>query len=145
MDIRRNNYYQRVPVCGAGCNYIEMDSVNLISSCSCEIGNLISTNNNKETNGIFIGNGIINDFISLISSSNYIVIKCYKKVFNFNIFVTNLGNFLLIINFVGQVINLVLYIRQGNAIFTAYIENSSKETPFSIILKITTLKDETII
>lgn len=130
MDIRRKNYYQKVPVCGEGCKYIEMDSVNLISSCSCEIGNIVdkdNDNDNNSTKSLFIKNGIIKDFISIISNSNYIVIKCYKKVFVFDIFVTNLGNFLMLINLVGQIINLILYLRHGNEIFQAYIENSLKE------------------
>ena len=120
MDIRRKNYYQNVSLCGEGCQYIKVDIDNLISKCSCQVKNIVKSG----SSGFSIDKEIANQFKAILTDSNYQVVKCSNLVFTFSIFSHNIGNYFLLLNFIGQIANLILYLYNSDSIFQSYIDDS---------------------
>lgn len=119
---RRNEYYQGIPLCTEQCNYVSMTvGDNYIASCECSY-------NSAKDNTIEIKNSVIRGFKNAIAESNYAVIKCYKQVFDINLLAKNIGSYLLLLNFISQVVNLIFYILKGNEIFKKFINYNENNT-----------------
>jgi hypothetical protein len=86
-------------LCQTNCEFKYFNTTNYKSICFCYAENKpIETNITKL-------NKIMNVFFETISNSNFLVLKCYKLVFNFNHFFQNIGRVLMA---VGYIINLFI-------------------------------------
>ena len=74
-------------------------------SCSCEFNS--GDNNNKEE--LSIGKKVFSSFKGSINQNNYIVITCYKIVFDLDIIKNNIGFYVFLIFNLMQIINLIIF------------------------------------
>ena len=122
MEDRRTNYYQNISLCANGCTYKGVNINDLRVSCSCEFNS--GDNNNKEE--LSIGKKVFSSFKGSINQNNYIVITCYKIVFDLDIIKNNIGFYVFLIFNLMQIINLIIFSIYSKIIFAkAFCSNPS--------------------
>lgn len=88
LSDRRSILYQNVSLCGANCVFEGINFVTNQSICNCSI----NTNDSiKEL--------INSSFLNSIPSSNFIIIKCYFRLFEFNNLLFNMAFWIILILF----------------------------------------------
>ena len=92
--------------CQEGCEFSNFDSENKNLECSCKVIESITTTNYKK----FSMKKLPNTFYDTLKYSNYKVLKCYKLVFNKDIFKKNKGFWFLFILFILYLTQLSIYI-----------------------------------
>ena len=122
LEDRRTNYYQNISLCANGCTYKGVNINDLRVSCSCEFNS--GDNNNKEE--LSIGKKVFSSFKGSINQNNYIVITCYKIVFDLDIIKNNIGFYVFLIFNLMQIINLIIFSIYSKIIFAkAFCSNPS--------------------
>ena len=97
---RLSEYYQTISYCSDECKTISITKNGSYITCSCPVVNAnvaqfsIQENIDKKD----------------ITNQNLKVIKCYKKVFNWNFMTINIGNWILITLLTCEICNFVVYI-----------------------------------
>ena len=107
MQSRRDDYYKNVSLCGSGCEYNGMNYSSERANCICEPSDWISSLN------LISSYFIANEFLSSLSSMNLAVVKCYNLVFDFDIFIQNLGSWSMLVIGLAQLIAFIYAIVQG--------------------------------
>ena len=97
------NKFGNKTFCQTNCEFKYFNTTNYKSICFCYAENKpIETNITKL-------NKIMNVFFETISNSNFLVLKCYKLVFNFNHFFQNIGRVLMTIGYIINLFILFIY------------------------------------
>ena len=94
--------------CQEGCEFSNFDSENKNLECSCKVIESITTIDYKK----FSMKKLHNTFYDTLKYSNYKVLKCYKLVFNKDIFKKNKGFWFLFILFILYLTQLSIYINK---------------------------------
>ena len=96
---RVSDLYQNYSLCDTGCEYDEIDIVNMSVTCTCKIKTEINTK---------VSEPALSKMVELtFKNSNFDVITCYKLVFNFKNKIHNIG-FLIISIFI--ILNIICFI-----------------------------------
>ena len=112
---RRMDIYQstlNVSLCQDGCDFKTYDLETKKAKCDCSI----QTNEvNLDLSEVkFDKNEMLNDFYETLDNSNFRVLKCYKLVFNFKIFVKNIGSIIMTIQLAIFNILIIIHIIFGS-------------------------------
>ena len=83
-------FYPNVTLCDEGCEIKGVNLTTMESICECKFSNLLSFGENALVQNTL--GGITN----LLSSSNIMVLKCYKDIFNKKYFLKNTGGYIFI-------------------------------------------------
>ena len=110
---RRNDIYQltvNISLCQEGCEFESYFSNTKKAKCNCRINSNKNEINNFDLSNIqFNKNEMLDRFKEVIDNSNFRVLKCYKLVFKFNLFIKNIGSIIMTILFILFLILLVIY------------------------------------
>ena len=119
LQDRKTLYYQNISLCDKHCTYLQIDLYNKIVECVCPINSIINSDLNEKENEEEEEDKDENEFS--ITSNNYEVIFCYKKVFDSKILKINIGNFIMI--FIGLIYSILIieYFIRGRKNIALYI------------------------
>ena len=123
---RRNDIYQltiNISLCQEGCKFEEYDSNTKKAKCNCPRNTNTNELNNLNLSNIkFDKNEMLDRFKEVIDNSNFRVLKCYKLLFKFNLFIKNIGSIIMTILFILFLILLVIYISSNSKRIHLYIQ-----------------------
>jgi hypothetical protein len=110
IEDRRKDYYlpyNTLQLCQEGCDFNSYDKLIKKAECYCNgQTNVVITDITK----LHLDKDIIADsFSDTIKNSNFRVLKCYKKAFDFTTFWTNLGRIILTLILVLFLILMIIY------------------------------------
>ena len=110
IEDRRKDYYlpyNNIQLCQEGCDFNSYDKLVKKAECYCNgQTNLVITDITK----LHLDKDIIADsFLDTIKNSNFRVLKCYNKAFDFTTFLTNLGRIILTLILVIFLALMILY------------------------------------
>ena len=106
LSDRQIDFYNINFTCQDDCKYSSYAERTKFLICECCI------NNNNITLEIF-AEFVINSFKSVIKTSNFKFMKCYKLVFSSNSFTKNYGSIILLILILIHIVILIIYIIKG--------------------------------
>ena len=95
-------------MCQTGCNFILYNTTTKKSMCDCEIRNESIDFVIDEEH--FSTKKLAKEFLSTITNSNFIVLKCYKLAFNFNKVFKNIGRIIMSVILIFYLVSLLCYI-----------------------------------
>ena len=114
---RREHIYQNISLCNEKCEYVNINLKTNQILCKCKI---------KEVNGYFnFGYPSVNKFSKGVSASNFIVLKCYKEVFNTNLFKHNFGNYIMLFFALCQFILFIRFLCTKKELFKIFLHPST--------------------
>ena len=124
---RRMDIYQstvNISLCQDGCDFQSYDIETKKAKCDCSIQtSSINTDTDELT---FNKNEMIDEFYETLDNSNFRVLKCYKLVFIWKIFVKNIGSIfmaiLIILYGILVIIHLIKNTRKINRLIQAIIK-----------------------
>ena len=108
-------YYPNATLCEEGCEYKGTNYTSLIAICDCKYNELnyelINVNLLEDDSLKVIIDKILSDMVELVN--NFINIKnhvwiCYKNIFVFEYFITNIGGLIIIVFLIIQIICIIL-------------------------------------
>ena len=92
---RIKTFYPNIALCDSGCQCKGIDLNSLEAICSCKFNDIM---NNKLIGDNYLLSNTIGEIISLISTSNLMVLKCYKNAFRKENIIKGTGGFIIIGN-----------------------------------------------
>lgn len=130
---RMLTYYPNITLCDSGCINNGVNLTSMESECECKFSNLI---NNDLLNNEFLGEAF-GGITNLLSSSNILVLKCYKQAFVKKHIFKNIGTY-IVFGITGiQIICSVLFFSLDMAKIFKYIYNLTE-----VFIKYTKKKDK---
>ena len=123
-EYNKNHY----SLCEINCEFKGYNPETLNVECVCKIKNNINFFSDIHIDT----NKLINHFINIKKISNIWVIKCYDLVFNFKIFLSNIGSYILLIIILLNTTILILFIKVGYHLLTNKIKKLI-EKKFSVL------------
>ena len=97
-------FYPNVSLCDKGCEYKGINLEDMTASCDCTFNDI--SNNEILQDAAFLGDTLGN-ILDLINSSNILVFKCIK--FMFNHFTSSIGGWISVILSLIQIVTILLY------------------------------------
>ena len=129
-------YYPNVSLCDEGCDIKGVNLTTMESICECKLNDILNFGNNALVENAF---GEVTD---LISSSNFMVLKCYKDILEIKYFIKNTGGYIIIgIGFV-QIITSIIFFAADLIKIIKYLYNLTELYIQSIKLKKKNLNKE---
>ena len=117
---RKNIIYKNtgnLTLCQSGCELASYNSVNKKATCECSIHEEEEELNLNEMKTKFDTNSIADSFLNTIKNSNFLVLKCYKLVFNVKNISKNIGMIIMTIILLISIILIIIYsIKEKNKI-----------------------------
>ena len=115
-------YYPNISLCDDNCYIQDINLTSLKAICECKY-------NDKNKNTLF-GNNIlvqnqIADIKSLITETNIEILKCYKLLINYKIYMKFIGGYIIIIFLLVQIILTFIYYKKSLYILKKYIFNTT--------------------
>ena len=106
-------YYPNITLCEEGCNLQGINMTSLTSMCECLYD---GSKKNKFLEQLQLG-----DLKEMLSSSNLYVLKCFKLIFDINLFKKCYGAFIVIIFILFEIICTVYYFTKNIVRINKYI------------------------
>ena len=109
-DRKKEIYYTsgNITTCQSGCNFESYNNSTKKAKCKCEV-QIESTN--TDINKIdFSKEALAENFLKTLKNSNFLVIKCYKLIFDFKFFFKNKGRIIMAIIYFLFLIALLFYL-----------------------------------
>ena len=103
---RQNDFFNNNLSCQDNCEYSSYSEKSAYMKCECRI-------NNKNITLESFKSFLYKSFSSVIKSSYYQFLKCYKLVFHINSLTKNYGSIILIILILIHIVILIIYIIKG--------------------------------
>ena len=101
-------YNNKDSKCQSNCQFSSYLANSLYINCTCSVGNVKENNEQK-----FSGKKLYESFYDVLIYANFKILKCYKLVFNKDIFNSNFGNLIILSIFINYIICLIIYINKG--------------------------------
>ena len=125
---RRMDIYQKtlnISLCQEGCKFLSYNSKTKKAQCDCPIQ---SNSMDLDLSDIkFDKNKMVDDFYSTLKNSNFRVLKCYKLVYNQNVFIRNLGSIVMTVLFSLFIILMIIYKVKSSKKINHYIQNIMRQ------------------
>ena len=129
---RRMDIYQKtlnISLCQDGCKFLSYNSETKKAECDCPI----------QTNEIeidlseikFNSNKMVADFYETLKNSNFRVLKCYKLLYNFRVFLKNYGCMIMTVLFLIFLILMIISKFKNSTKINQYIQNIIKDKALS--------------
>jgi hypothetical protein len=110
-------------LCQKGCNIINYNSSNQKVLCDCDLKSATTINNINE---IKFSSNLAENLLIGLKYSNYLVLKCYKLLLNFEKLKHNYGFIAMIIIIILLLILLIIYLIKGKKKIDYYLESILK-------------------
>ena len=129
---RRMDIYQstvNISLCQEECEFQSYNSETKKAECNCPIQN---EEMNLELSDVeFDKNKMIEQFYETLENSNFRVLKCYKLVFNFKLYIKNIGSIimtiLIVLFIILIIINIFISPKKINMLIQSIIKNKYLE------------------
>jgi hypothetical protein len=108
--------------CQEGCEMIEFDNKIQKAKCDCVVEETKTVENLEDVNFPEI---VLNKLLGELKSSNYLVMKCYNLLFDFELLKNNIGFFFMMPIFISTIALFIVYIIKGKrklVIFMSFVE-----------------------
>ena len=105
--------------CQVGCTMIGYNNKTQKAVCNC---NIQETKNVSNLNDIIFPTELLTNIIEGFKYSNYLVMKCYKLIFDFELIKKNIGFIFMMVIFMSLLILLLIYIIKGRRKIEYYIQ-----------------------
>ena len=105
--------------CQEGCSYLYFNSTNKKAKCSCKVKETKTVSNFEE---IIFSNSIMNKIFGGFQYSNYLVLKCYKLLFDIALLKRNIGFIFMTFIFISLLILFFIFIFKGRKKLEYYIK-----------------------
>ena len=120
---RIHSFYPNVTLCEPNCvskgvNYASMESI-----CECKFSSII--NNDFIEDNVLLSNAI-GEISDILSSSNLIVLKCYKDVFKKEYILKGTGGFIILTIIILEIIFILVFIFYDMVNIRKYLYNLSE-------------------
>ena len=103
-------YFPNITLCEGDCKTVGVNLTALKAICECKFSNLKKQNILEDNLMYQSGVGEITD---LLSHTNIEIIKCYKDVFTYKFFISNIGGFIILFFISIQIIVSIIYLKKG--------------------------------
>ena len=117
---RIKTYYPNITLCDSGCTSKGVNLTSMESICECKFTDIMS-------NGLIEGNALIEstlgEITDLLSSSNLMVLKCYKDVFKKEYILKGSGGFIILTIFLFELIFTFIFMLYDMAKIRKYVYN----------------------
>ena len=123
MKDRRSDYYIENSLCEDGCNYTKINFKSGMVECDCEH----QSNKGLDTVNSILEKIPIDGFGDSLSTSNLIVVRCYKLVFNFKYMKKNIGCWIMILLFFFQIPPMITFLISGMRSLYSYLNHVSNK------------------
>ena len=105
LSDRIKTFYPNITLCDPGCQYKGINLNSLETICECKFNDIM---NNKLIEDNYLLSNTIGEIASLLSTSNIMVLKCFKDVFKKENIIKGTGGFIIIgIIFLILILSLV--------------------------------------
>ena len=102
-------YFPNITLCQAGCKSIGINRTSLKVICECTINghkdNILSNN--------ILYQSQIGQLEEMLSNTNIKIIKCYKDIFIYKYFISNIGGFIILALIICQIIFTIIFYRRS--------------------------------
>ena len=115
-------FYPNITLCDAGCISKGVNLSTMESICQCKFDLM---NNELLENNVFLQN-TFGELSDLISSSNIMVLKCYRNVFNKEFIFKGSGGFIIIVIFLLELVFALIFAIKDMTTITKYLYNLTK-------------------
>ena len=106
-------------ICQVGCQLKSFNCTTNKVKCDCD---LKSTKNVTDLNDIEFNSNIMKNILGELQYSNYLVIKCYKLLFDSKLLQKNIGFMVMTIFFIALLVILFIYFIKGRKKIDYYIK-----------------------
>ena len=123
LEDRKKEMYSvsgNITMCQSGCIFESYDKKTKKAKCVCDV-QCESTETNV-TNINFNKDSIASSFLSTLTNSNFLVLKCYKLVLDFSNFLKNKGRIIMSIILLLFIILLFIYCIKDRKTVSSYIQ-----------------------
>ena len=103
-------YFPNITLCEGDCKTIGVNLTTLKAMCECKFSNL-KKQNILEDNLMY--QSAVGEITDLLSHTNIEIIKCYKDVFTYKFFISNIGGFIILFFISIQIIVLIIHLKKG--------------------------------
>ena len=114
LSARVKDIFPNITLCETGCQSEGIDLEKMTVICNCKF-------NNFAKNDIIQNSGIAGSILTMINSSNILVLKCYKYIFKY--FKKSFGGIISLILLLSHIICSILYFLFGLTKLQKYILN----------------------
>ena len=107
---RRNYYYesnQNLTLCQTGCTFQYYNSTTKKSNCKCDVNNNNITTNIKDIE--FYTKNLGNNFLTTLTNSNFMVLKCYQLLLDISKLGQNIGFIIMSILLLFSIIFIFIH------------------------------------
>ena len=105
----RLTFIPNITLCESRCENVGVDLEHRRAKCECKFKDIVSMN----IMGDNLYTQAFNDALDVISELNVAVVKCIKDIFNKDKFIKCTGGFIILFLFLGQIICLIIYAKDG--------------------------------
>ena len=100
-------FFPNITLCDEGCENTGVNLTSMESICQCKFSDIMS---NELIEGNALIKGTVDEVMEMISSSNLLVLKCYKDVFKKEYFIKNTGGFIFLFIILCEIILLLIFL-----------------------------------
>ena len=115
---RLAEYNPEIELCEGDCIAIGVNLTDLKAICECKF-NSKNKNNILEDNIVYQTS--IGEIKEILSHTNIEVITCYKDIFQYKYFISNVGGFMILFFIAIQIIFTIIFFRKGIYLLRKYI------------------------
>ncbi len=129
LEDRKNDFYKNngnKTLCQNECSLKKYNSANKKAECECSIQKEINDLDLNEVKNSFNQTNIINNFYGILKNSNYLVLKCYKLVFNLKNIFKNIGMIIMTIILIISIILIIIHYKKEQKKIFYYIQSILK-------------------
>ena len=116
-------YYPNLTLCELGCVTQGVNFTTMESICQCKINDIMS---NEFISGNAIVESALGEIADIISSSNLLVLTCYKDVFTIDYIMKGTGGFIVIGIFVIEIIFALIFLINDMKFIRNYLFNMTQ-------------------
>ena len=115
---RIHYYYPNLTLCELGCVSQGVNFTTLESICQCKINDVM---NNEFISGNALIKNALGEVVDLISSSNLLVLTCFKGVFTSDTITNSVGGFIMIGILIFEIILVIIFLVKDIKIIRKYL------------------------
>ena len=113
-------YYPNITLCDLGCSNIGINLTSMTAICECKYKDLSEDDPDQENN---IYKDVVNQVNNILNQVNLAVMKCYEDIFNYELFICNIGGIVLLILILIKIGCIITYYYSNLFLINKYIYN----------------------
>ena len=120
LQDRIKTYYPNITLCDQGCTSKGVNLTSMESICECKFNDIMS---NELIEGNAFIEGTLSEISDIVSSSNLLVLKCYKNAFEKENIIKNSGGFIILTIFLLELVFTFVFIIYDMSRIRKYLYN----------------------